>query len=64
MLLSKEHKVQPEWACMIGITHVEHSSVESPGSEDSQQVNKCLLNPYYTLNDSFPNSAAFSIHFP
>lgn len=38
MLLSKEHKVQPEWACMIGITHVEHSSVESPGSEDSQQM--------------------------
>lgn len=37
---------------MIDITNVEHSSMESPGSEGNQQVNKCLLNFYYTPGSS------------
>lgn len=43
MLFSKEQEVEPEWPCMIGVTYEEHSSIESPGSEGSQQVNKYFL---------------------
>lgn len=59
LLFLKEHKVEPDWACMIVITYVEHYSMESSGSDSGHQVNKCLLNPYYT-----PNSPEFSIRSP
>lgn len=49
---------------MIGLTFVEHSSMEGSSGESSQYVNEWLLKPYFTPNDSSPNPPEFSIHCP